>query len=100
MTKHSLIFTERKTNPSYLTQKVLTFQQGQKISSVPASLNLHINVIKKKYINLACETDITTRTFKNSQYHILYGSRKKKKRKYYVSGNMKWLEVYYTILEC
>lgn len=47
MTKHKSIFTE-KPNPSSFTQKSADFQQGQKISSVPASRNLYITVIQEK----------------------------------------------------
>lgn len=47
MTKHNSIFTE-KPNPSSFTQKSADFQQGQKISSVPASHNLYITVIQEK----------------------------------------------------
>lgn len=46
MTKHNSIFTE-KPNPSSFTQKSADFQQGQKISSVPASRNLYITVIQE-----------------------------------------------------
>lgn len=81
MTKHKSIFTE-KPNPSSFTQKSADFQQGQKISSVPASRNLYITVIQEKsgMWNWYYHQD-----FENiSQDLIHMGEKRKQKRIYYM----------------
>lgn len=90
MTKHNSIFTE-KPNPSSFTQESADFQQGQKISSVPASRNSYITVIQEKSV-------IWNWYYHQDFWKILktvfdMGEKKKEKTLYFL-GNSKWLKVY------